>query len=734
MQNDTILGVKQLKSNPMEFTISAIVNYKFEAQNLDQLKVILDTIDALKIGRKYLDKEDKAQFEIKDDEKQFTPEEWLVADADSDGEFEQMDASGDTGTAPPTTSSRSTLSDDSASSSLKPSPFVGSSAFSTALSGPSPTMPGAKPKHIARILSAEPVLPPPSQPAVPLGHSITREANKVTVKDFELLACVGKGSFGKVLQVRKTPEFAAQSKNGYDGHIYAMKILKKSHIFKHQQQLHTITERTVMATIEHMFIERLHYAFQTSEKLYMVTDYANGGELFIHLTRNIRFKPDVARFLIAEIVDVIHHLHRKHIVYRDLKPENVLLQRDGHVMLIDFGLAKILEEEEDDESEGSEELEEEEVEDESSDEDDDEAGEGAEGRDEKWQRLRHNRQERRRQSEEKRGLIEQKIKEREERRAKRAEKAKARREREASEAKTGERKERKAATTGTYCGTEEYMAPEVMLGRPYTKAVDWWNVGYLFYVMLVGDHPFVADSPFEMRRKTLACEYSMPSYIPEVAQDFIRRLLIAEPSHRLGSLPPERYERISYVARRRAEEEKQRNEKKKRRRERRERRKLRAQKRDAASATSTTGAAGAAAAAAHAAAAASASASASSTSSSNSEGEKEQSESGSSEDDSDFLWRERRARGVLGGHQLKQHPLFKGISFPKLRRKLIPSPFVPRLPKGDLDLSFVDEEFLAEPAYDTPPGSPAVHPHISDENWEKMDAAFDGFDFNEDVN
>jgi serum/glucocorticoid-regulated kinase 2 len=85
---------------------------------------------------------------------------------------------------------------------------------------------------------------------------------------------------------------------------------------------------------------KLHYAFQSPEKLYLVLDYCPGGELFFHLSRFRRFPERVARFYAAELLLALGHLHKRGIIYRDLKPENVLLDADGHVKLGDFGLAK----------------------------------------------------------------------------------------------------------------------------------------------------------------------------------------------------------------------------------------------------------------------------------------------------------------------------------------------------------------------------------------------------------
>jgi len=150
---------------------------------------------------------------------------------------------------------------------------------------------------------------------------------------YPLLRVLGKGSFGKVVLVRKRT--GAES-----GGLFAMKILRKAHLVKRRQIERTKTERKVLAVADHTFIMKLHFAFQTEDKLYLVLDYCPGGELFFHLSRYRRFPERVARFYTAELVLAIDHLHSKGIIYRDLKPENVLLDAEGHVKLGDFGLAK----------------------------------------------------------------------------------------------------------------------------------------------------------------------------------------------------------------------------------------------------------------------------------------------------------------------------------------------------------------------------------------------------------
>ena len=86
---------------------------------------------------------------------------------------------------------------------------------------------------------------------------------------------------------------------------------------------------------------KLHYAFQSPETLYFVTDFLNGGELFFHLCNEIRFSEERAKFYAAEMVLALSHLHSQGVIYRDLKPENVLIDNEGHLKLTDFGLSKM---------------------------------------------------------------------------------------------------------------------------------------------------------------------------------------------------------------------------------------------------------------------------------------------------------------------------------------------------------------------------------------------------------
>jgi serum/glucocorticoid-regulated kinase 2 len=136
------------------------------------------------------------------------------------------------------------------------------------------------------------------------------------------------------------PSPALQVRKKDDGRIYAMKVLKKEMVLRRRQYEHTLAERRILQNISHPFIVSLHFAFQTEHKLYMVFDFFNGGELYHYLSDGGRFEEARARFYAAEIASALDYMHARGIVYRDLKPENLILDRDGHIRITDFGLSK----------------------------------------------------------------------------------------------------------------------------------------------------------------------------------------------------------------------------------------------------------------------------------------------------------------------------------------------------------------------------------------------------------
>ncbi|KAJ2781948.1 Serine/threonine-protein kinase [Coemansia interrupta] len=254
-----------------------------------------------------------------------------------------------------------------------------------------------------------------------------KDSTPLNIEQFDLLKVIGKGSFGKVMQVRKRDS----------NRIYAMKILSKSKIVMRSEVAHTLAERNVLAKINHPFIVPLKFSFQTPEKLYLVLAFINGGELFHHLQREGRFDQHRSRFYAAELLSALDCLHSYNVIYRDLKPENILLDYSGHIALCDFGLCKL---------------------------------------------------------------------------------------------NMGDNE-----TTNTFCGTPEYLAPELLQGRGYTKTVDWWTFGVLLYEMMTGLPPFYDENVNEMYRRILEDELVFPPEMGNRAKSLLRGLLQRDPRHRLGN-------------------------------------------------------------------------------------------------------------------------------------------------------------------------------------------------------
>ncbi|KAK5166856.1 Serine/threonine-protein kinase [Saxophila tyrrhenica] len=266
--------------------------------------------------------------------------------------------------------------------------------------------------------------------AIRLGVKFVENRQRsLKIEDFDLLKVVGKGSFGKVMQVMKKDT----------SRIYALKTIRKQHIISRSEVAHTLAERSVLAQINNPFIVPLKFSFQSPEKLYLVLAFVNGGELFHHLQKEQRFDINRSRFYAAELLCALECLHGFGVIYRDLKPENILVDYVGHIALCDFGLCKLDMKDED--------------------------------------------------------------------------------------------------KTNTFCGTPEYLAPELLHGQGYTKAVDWWTLGVLLYEMLTGLPPFYDENTNEMYRKILAepLHFPGPEIVPPAARDLLTRLLDRDATKRLGT-------------------------------------------------------------------------------------------------------------------------------------------------------------------------------------------------------
>ncbi|XP_008208483.1 ribosomal protein S6 kinase 2 beta [Nasonia vitripennis] len=251
---------------------------------------------------------------------------------------------------------------------------------------------------------------------------------KAEPRHFELLKVLGQGSFGKVFLVRKTV--------GKDsGTLYAMKVLRKATL-KVRDRVRTKMERNILVDVEHPFIVRLHYAFQTEGKLYLILDFLRGGDLFSRLSKQLMFTEEDVKFYLAELALALDHVHSLGIIYRDLKPENILLDTEGHIALTDFGLSK--------------------------------------------QPLDD-------------------------------------------------------TQTYSFCGTVEYMAPEIVNRKGHSFAADWWSFGVLMFEMLTGALPFQGANRKETMTQILKAKLGMPQEISPEAQALLRVLFKRNPANRLGS-------------------------------------------------------------------------------------------------------------------------------------------------------------------------------------------------------
>ncbi|XP_050406334.1 RAC-gamma serine/threonine-protein kinase isoform X2 [Patella vulgata] len=251
-------------------------------------------------------------------------------------------------------------------------------------------------------------------------------AKKKSLEDFEFLKVLGKGTFGKVILCKER----------CTNQLYAIKILKKAVIIAKDEVAHTLTENRVLQHTKHPFLTQLKYSFQTADRLCFVMEYVNGGELFFHLSRERVFSEDRTRFYGAEIISALGYLHQNDIVYRDLKLENLLLDKDGHIKIADFGLCK-------------------------------------------------------------------------------------------EEMFFG-------ASTNTFCGTPEYLAPEVLEDNDYGRAVDWWGTGVVMYEMMCGRLPFYNRDHDVLFELILLQNVKFPRNLSEEAKALLSGLLIKSPKDRLG--------------------------------------------------------------------------------------------------------------------------------------------------------------------------------------------------------
>uniref|UniRef100_A0A8C7IWQ7 Protein kinase C n=1 Tax=Oncorhynchus kisutch TaxID=8019 RepID=A0A8C7IWQ7_ONCKI len=251
--------------------------------------------------------------------------------------------------------------------------------------------------------------------------------HKFTLDNFVLHKMLGKGSFGKV--------FLAELKSSRE--FFAVKALKKDVVLMDDDVECTMVERRVLSLAwEHPFLTHLHCTFQTTENLFFVMEYLNGGDLMFHIQNCHKFDVQRSAFYAAEIICGLQFLHSKGIVYRDLKLDNVLLDSEGHIKIADFGMCK----------------------------------ENMEGE----------------------------------------------------------------TRTCTFCGTPDYIAPEILLGQKYGSSVDWWSFGVLLYEMLIGQSPFHGRDEEELFQSIRTDDPCYPRWLAKDARDILIKLFVREPERRLG--------------------------------------------------------------------------------------------------------------------------------------------------------------------------------------------------------
>ncbi|XP_063718473.1 cAMP-dependent protein kinase catalytic subunit beta-like [Symsagittifera roscoffensis] len=156
--------------------------------------------------------------------------------------------------------------------------------------------------------------------------------SSVKLSDFEIKRTLGTGSFGRVLLSRYTP--AKEEK------YYAVKVLDKQKVVRLKQVEHTLNEKRILACISFPFIVKMAFSFKDNSYLYLALEYVNGGEMFSHLRKSGRFSESRSRFYGSQVLLAFEYLHYLDLIYRDLKPENLLIDHRGYVKVTDFGFCK----------------------------------------------------------------------------------------------------------------------------------------------------------------------------------------------------------------------------------------------------------------------------------------------------------------------------------------------------------------------------------------------------------
>ncbi|KFD73134.1 hypothetical protein M514_04855 [Trichuris suis] len=289
---------------------------------------------------------------------------------------------------------------------------------------------------------------------------------------FEKIKTIGIGAFGEVALVRKKDTET----------LFAMKVLRKFDVIKKNQAAHVKAERDILSEADNEWVVKLYYSFQDKDCLFFIMEYIPGGDMMALLIKKGLFEEQLAKFYIAELVCAIHSVHKLGFIHRDIKPDNILIDRNGHIKLTDFGLCTGLRWTHD------------------------------------WKYYAEEPVLHGHKQEDSFDLLQQV-------------------EPQYNHKLLDYRHRKQRCKAHSLVGTPNYIAPEVLLRIGHTQLCDWWSVGVIFYEMVVGHPPFLANTPEETQAKVIHWRSSL--HIPkganlsEAATDLILQLCCG-PENRLG--------------------------------------------------------------------------------------------------------------------------------------------------------------------------------------------------------
>ena len=307
------------------------------------------------------------------------------------------------------------------------------------------------------------------------GENLRKKRKKISIFDFEPLKIIGKGAFGEVRVCKYIP----------NGSIVAIKKMKKEEMHKKNQVLHVRAERDVLSEAKNEWIVDLKFSFQDQHYLYLGMEFLPGGDLMSLLMARDILPEQEAKFYAAEIVLAIESVHKLDCIHRDLKPDNVLIDADGHIKLSDFGLSKkldlkLIDNHLQNELKNF-------------------------GNNNNLNNIRGN----------KNMSYAQQF----------------------SQFKSMKSKKRRAFAFSTV-GTPDYIAPEVIRQKGYGQEIDWWSLGVIMFEMMIGYPPFFSESSTETCKKILDWKNTLnirpEANISKEAEDILRKL-ISDPETRLGT-------------------------------------------------------------------------------------------------------------------------------------------------------------------------------------------------------